>query len=123
MWPEETCRRPCRAAVRCVWTESCICSAAITPGETPTRCSPSGVCLCVDAGQSCGACEVAIFLWGGRCFALCPADLPAPPQSPQLCLGRNEGCEGTSTFLQGQAGLLGLQEQVGSGFFVLDVCY
>lgn len=59
----------------------------------------------------------AVLFWR-RCFALCSADLPAPPQSLQLCLGRNEGSERTFSFLQGQAGLLGLQEQVRHKFFV-----
>lgn len=128
MWLEVICKHPCRAAVRSVWTESCICLGVITPGETQTGYSCRGVCPCVDA--ACGtffsvckvsACKVAILfavLFWRWCFAMCSADLPAPPQSLQLCLGRNEGSERTFSFLQGQAGLLGLQEQVRHKFFV-----
>lgn len=67
---------------------------------------------------SCSTSEDAVFLASDGVFALRSADLPTPPQSRHLCLGRDEGSEGASTFLQGQAGLLGLQEQVRRCFFV-----
>lgn len=85
--PQETCTRPCRAAVRCVLMECSTCLEAIMPGGTPT-----GFVLSLSSFiNDCVMGERGEWSLNSLSLSICSADLPHEPESPNSRLGRHEG--------------------------------